>query len=106
MTKKYTNKIRIHFESVVLWTECILLVVAFAVYVYFIASSVVHVVIKKEIAHSIHDTETKISKLESDYFKKTKEISSDIAEDYNLVAVAPVAYIDISDENGRLSRSD
>ncbi len=106
MSNKYTKRIHVHAESVVLWVELVLLFVAFVAYGYFIVSSVAHVVIKREMLISKQETESKISKLEAEYFEKTKNISEDIASDYGLVAVAPSAYITISDGNEKLSRND
>lgn len=56
----------------------VLLSVAF-LYMYFVTTSVVQVVMRQEIERDITDVSARISELESEYIKAQHEISADIA---------------------------
>lgn len=51
----------------------------FALYVYFVSASIVHVVIRTEVGQEVALISTEISELESEYIKAQHKVSSDIA---------------------------
>lgn len=53
--------------------------VLFALYVYFISASVVHVVMRTEISQEITKIASEISELEGEYIEAQHRVSSDIA---------------------------
>ncbi|MFM2381631.1 MAG: hypothetical protein RLZZ76_398 [Candidatus Parcubacteria bacterium] len=51
----------------------------FALYVYFVSASIVHVVIRTEVGQEVAHISSEISTLESEYIKAQHKVSSDIA---------------------------
>lgn len=48
-------------------------------YMYFLSMSVVHVVLRKEVMHTISDVESEIARLEADYIDAQHKVSNKIA---------------------------
>ncbi len=90
-------------SHVVLWCECAVLAVVFTMYMYFIASSVVQVILRQEIIVKINKQETMVNELEAQYFAHLDELRPEIAGEYGLVAIEPSAYVTVeaSDRLGR-----
>jgi hypothetical protein len=84
-----------HTDHVLTWVLMTTLVVALFAYVYFIAWSVVHVVLRQEYLVDIQEAETIVSNLEAEYLERSAKISRDLADEYGLVAVAPSAYVEV-----------
>ncbi len=97
--------LHIRLERLVSWLQWAVMLVALVVYIYFIATTVVQVVLRQELLVSIQNVETNISKLEAVYFESSNKLSKDMASEYGLVAIAPIAYVDVMVEN-RLTRKD
>ena len=51
----------------------------FALYIYFVSASVVHVVMRKEINHEITRVSSSVGQLESQYIESQHAVSADIA---------------------------
>lgn len=101
-----TNSIHIRYELLISWFEWVLFVLAIVLYIYFIAMSVVQVVLRQELLVSIQEAETRVSELEADYFERSNKISRDMADEYGLVAVAAPVYITVVPEGDRLTRNE
>ena len=100
------KKIHIQVEYIISWLEWFLFVVAIVVYIYFIAMSVVQVVLRQELLVSIQEAETKVSELEATYFEQSNKISKDMATERGLVALTSPQYITVLTEGDRLTRND
>jgi len=61
-----------------------LLLVAFALYMYFLSASVLNVVMRQEIDAEIHTTQTKIAALESRYIIAKTNITEEVATAHGL----------------------
>jgi|GEM_PF-1299940 len=61
-----------------------LLLVAFALYMYFLSTSVLNVVMRQEIDTEIHTTQTKISSLESRYIIAKTNLTQEVATAHGL----------------------
>ena len=48
-------------------------------YMYFLSMSVVHVVLRKEVIHSVSETESQIASLEASYIESQHKVSDKIA---------------------------
>jgi len=66
----------------------------FALYIYFVTSSVVQVVIRSELEQRIVETTAKTNKLEAEYMEAQNTISADIASRYGYVPIERKLYID------------
>lgn len=106
MRIKQTKSIHLKFERVLFWVLWVLLVSALFVYIYFIAMTVVQIVLRKELSVSMQEEESRISKLEAEYFQASSKLSRDIAPEYGLVDVAPSAYVAVSSHRDRITRND
>jgi len=94
---------RLNLNRLVLWCECTLLAVVAALYMYFIVMSVVQVVLRQELVVAIKEQETVISELEARYFAQLNDLSPETAVEYDLVAVAPYAYVEVEPASDRLT---
>jgi hypothetical protein len=101
-----TKNFHIRYEaliSLIEWTFCVL---AFVLYIYFIAMSVVQVVLREELLVSIQDAETRVSELEAQYFERSNKISREMADEYGLVAISEPTYITVVPVGDRLTRNE
>jgi ABC-type uncharacterized transport system fused permease/ATPase subunit len=69
----------IHIEKAVFMSLASLTMMLFALYIYFISASVVHVVMRTEIDQEITKLASDISELEGKYIEAQHRVSSDIA---------------------------
>ncbi len=69
----------IHIEKAVFMTLAFATMMLFALYIYFISASVVHVVMRTEINQEITLIASEISELEGKYIEAQHRVSSDIA---------------------------
>lgn len=96
MSKKgKTNRIEKDKLYVVSAFSCLL--VLFALYVYFVSASVLHVVMQQEMKRSVSLLHTEISTLEAEYITAQHELSDEIALRSGYVEVGKKIFIDRSD---------
>jgi uncharacterized membrane-anchored protein YitT (DUF2179 family) len=69
----------IHIEKALFATLAFTCIMLFALYVYFVSASVVHVVMRTEISQEITKISSEISELEGEYIEAQHRVSSDIA---------------------------
>jgi len=68
--------------------------VLFALYIYFISASVVHVVMRTEISQEVSKIASEISELEGAYIEAQHRVSSDIASLQGYVQTQEKVFID------------
>lgn len=76
---------------------CALLVTLFIGYIYLLSATVVHVVIRKEIAHEIATLNSEIADLEAEYISRQHAMSEEIATQKGFVAIADKIFLDRTD---------
>jgi len=107
MTHSFAHTIKnlqhLQAARLLLWMECALLAIACAAYMYFIATSVVQVVLRQELLVEIQEAETRVSGYEATYFARLDALRPETAEKYGLVAISPSAYVTV-DSGERLTR--
>lgn len=96
----------VRIELLVSWFEWSLLVLALALYIYFIAASVIQVVLRQELLVSIQEAETRVSTLEATYIVGSSRLSRATAEEYGLVTLETASYVTVTQEHDRLTRSE
>ncbi len=69
----------IHIEKALFATLAFACLMLFALYIYFVSASVVHVVMRTEISQEITKISSEISELEGQYIEAQHRVSSDIA---------------------------
>ncbi len=69
----------INIEKAVFMSLAFVTMMLFALYVYFISASVVHVVMRTEVSQEITLISSEISELEGEYIEAQHRVSSDIA---------------------------
>lgn len=72
---------------------------AMCLYAYFLARSVVNVVLRQELAQEVREVESRISMLEGDYLAKNQDITEARAEELGFVAVKSVTYVTVPAES-------
>jgi|GEM_PF-1889647 len=75
-----------------------------SLYAYFVISSVVHVVMRKELNQEITATSSYISQLETQYINAQQAVNYDLAERDGYVAVRDKVFVDTSAVAVALSR--
>jgi len=100
--------IKIQYEALILWSEWFLLALAFSIYMYFIATSVIQVVLRQELMVSIQEEKTRVSELEAEYFERSSKITDDMISEYGLVALSDPQYLSVSsfESDNKLTRND
>ncbi len=88
---------------VMLWC---LLAVSIAAYAYLLVLSVTHVVLREELSLVVHEEQSKISELETQYLAKIALLSEDLATDMGLVPVRSTGYVAVGDAENTLTRVD
>lgn len=75
-------------EKTWFFSALVLLAISFLLYIYFLTSSVVEVVIREQIEHKIVEAGSSVSTLEAEYIEAQHSVSRDIAthEGFNEVA--------------------
>jgi hypothetical protein len=71
-----------------------LLALIFLLYIYFVISSVVHVVIRKEVAEEARALNSYVSQLEADYIDAQHAVSEEIASQSGYVKVEEKIFVD------------
>ena len=80
-------------ERLLVTLSGMLLLLAFALYMYFLSVSVLNVVMRQEIDAEIHTTQTKISALESRYIIAKTSITPDVAIAHGLLKAEQKTFI-------------
>lgn len=106
MTKLKTTSALYKDERMWFFVALGLLGLMFALYVYFVFSSVVHVVMRKEINKEITDVSSRVSQLESDYMKSQHEVSKEFASHDGYTEVSEKTFITRTADTLTLSRQD
>ena len=73
------SKKTIHIEKAIFISCAVSCVSLFALYIYFVSASVVHVVMRTETGQQITKISSEISELEGKYIEAQHRVSSDIA---------------------------
>lgn len=71
-----------------------LLTIVFFLYIYFVISSVVHVVIRKEVAEEARAQSSYVSQLEAKYIDAQHAVSEDIASQSGFMKVEHKVFVD------------
>lgn len=88
-------------QQAAFWFVCTLIVAAFTLYMYFIASTVVHVVLRQEQLVQLAELNSVVSELETDYLARQQEITPGIADAHGLVAINEAVFTTRADNKGR-----
>lgn len=91
--KKATSQ-TINVEKLACLSLMSLCVALFALYIYFVSASIVHVVMRKEINHDLIVLNTEISQLESEYIDAQHQVSNEIASLQGYKATPEKIFID------------
>lgn len=84
----------LHIEKLLFVSLSSLCMVLFALYIYFISASVVHVVIRTEIGQELAQISSEISELEGAYIAAQHRVSKDIASLQGYVQTQEKLFID------------
>ena len=71
--------LKIQKEQRYLYIAMSTLLLLFAVYIYFVSATVMHVVVRKDVSSDISNLHSEISKLEAVYISAQHSVSADIA---------------------------
>lgn len=104
MTKK-GKTIKIEKDKLYVVSAFSFLLVLFALYVYFVSASVLHVVMQQEMERNISMLHTEISTLEADYIAAQHDLSNEIATLHGYVATENKIFIDRTDDALALSQN-
>ncbi len=96
----YTDESRLFYVALF---SCVCVVVA---YMYFVSSSIVHVVMRKEVDAQIAQLNSSVSQLEADYIERQHAVSSDFASQQGFVAVEKKIFIDRTTDTLVLSHNE
>lgn len=87
-TKIYADESRLFYIAVF---SCVAVLLA---YMYFLSTSIVHVVMRKEVDSQISDLRSKVSQLEASYIEKQHMVSNEIATRQGYVVTDKKIFID------------
>lgn len=79
MTQRSTKQYTFDTDKLLVMGGCTALLVLFALYVYFVSASVLHVVMREEVERRTSELHSEISRLEADYIRAQHSVSQDIA---------------------------
>lgn len=82
-----------------------MLLVLFALYIYFVSVSVLHVVMQQEMQRNMSQLQTEISKLEAEYISAQHALSMNIASLDGYIETDNKIFIDRSDTTVALSQN-
>ena len=99
------KNLHVRIESCISWIEWSLLALALLLYIYFIAMSVIQVVLRQELLVSVQEAETRVSNLEASYIEGSSVLSRDTANELGLVDVPTGSYVTVASGNNRLTRN-
>ncbi len=92
--RKYKETAIYKDESRLFYIACSLCVTVIATYMYFVSTSIVHVVMRKEIDQELLGLGTTVGQLESQYIEMQHMISNDIATRKGFVLADTKIFID------------
>ena len=96
----------LRYDRLLVWAECVCLLAVAGAYMYFVTFSVVEAVVRSDLAYEIREAEARVSSLESAYFAHLDSLTPSMLEEYSLMAVAPIAYVEVGASDGRLTRRE
>jgi len=100
------KNIHVRIEACISWLEWSLLTLALLLYIYFIAMTVIQVVLRQELLVSVQEAETRVSNLEASYIEGSSVLSQDTATSLGLVEVPTASYVTVAREgHDRLTRN-
>ena len=70
-------------------------------YMYFLASAVVHAVVRKEVQHTIAEAHSRVADLEVSYLARKNTITHEVAKDLGFKSVAQKSYVERARYLGR-----
>jgi hypothetical protein len=104
--KKYKIKTAVYRdESRLFYAAALSFIVVFMTYVYFLSSSIVNVVMRKEVDTQISSLGTHVSTLEEKYIEMQHSVSSDIATMKGYVVADKKVFIDKGEDTLVMSRN-
>lgn len=68
-----------NLERKLFYTALVSVFIFFVAYMYFVSAAIAHVVVRKELAQEITETQTRISELEFEYIAAQNAVSEDVA---------------------------
>ena len=101
--KKYTRTTAYKDESRLFYMAIATFVVVFCTYVYFVSTSVAHVVMRKEVDANIATLATSVSQLEAEYIEIQHSVSNDIATHKGFIVADSKIFIDKTEDTLVLS---
>jgi len=105
MSRKAAKTTKLQKDRLYVMSAFSCLAILFALYVYFVSASVLHVVMQQETERKISTLHTKISQLEAEYIAAQHAVSADIASLQGYVATDDKIFIDRTDPTLVLSDS-
>lgn len=103
--KKYTSTTAYKDESRLFCIAIAVLITVSGSYVYFVSTSVAHVVMRKEVDSNIASLATSVSQLESEYIEIQHSVSNDIATHKGFVIADTKIFIDKAEDTLVLSKN-
>lgn len=92
--RRHTHTIAYRDESRLFYMVLSLFVVVVGLYMYFVSSSVLKVVMLKEVDAQVADMGTRMSEIEEEYIEMQHSVSSDIATHKGFVVATEKIFID------------
>jgi len=87
--KVVNRKKKNDIERKVFWSFVGGLVFLFALYIFFVSSSVVHVVLREEVKKDTREANARVGQLEAQYIRLTQGIDKDLARRLGYVELYP-----------------
>lgn len=103
--KRHTYTAAYRDESRLFYIALTSFLTVFSLYIYFVSSSIVSVVMREEVDSDISVLSTKVGQLEAEYIEKQHAVSSDIAEMRGFVMADKKIFIDRTTDTLVLSRN-
>ncbi len=94
MRKHSYNAIVYKEESRLFYGAVLSCICVFSTYMYFVSSSIVHVVMRKEVDAQISSFGTSVGQLEAQYIEMQHSVSSDIATQQGFIIAEDKIFID------------
>lgn len=103
--KKYKHTAVYKDESRLFYVAIFSCVTVFSLYMYFVSSSIVDVVMRKQVDRELLTLGTTVGRLESEYIEMQHMVSSNIASQRGFVTADKKIFIDKTEETLVLSRN-
>ncbi len=103
--RKHTRTTAYKDESRLFYIAIATFFVVFCTYVYFVSTSVAHVVMRKEVDTNISALSTTVSQLEAKYIEIQHSVSNDIATHKGYIVADSKIFIDKTEDTLVLSRN-